>query len=101
MAISDEAVEAAVDCMTTPYLRTLLLSVGGDLEENRNIARAIARAALSGADAVRGRTEVSDAEAIHQWWADKRGSAEVPQALIDLYRTGKLMLSAAGDTHDR
>jgi len=63
------------------------------------------RAALAAAEAVRSRTHVvvepqSPAEAIHEWWANQRGSAEIPQALIDLYRQGQLRLRASGGNRD-
>jgi hypothetical protein len=45
--IPQEWVEKAADSMSIPYLRVLLMAAGGDLEANRNITEAIARAALT------------------------------------------------------
>lgn len=105
--ISDEMVEAAAEAGFQESLKmcggftSRKLSVNGLSVGNYRIMRA----ALAAAEAVRSKTHVvvepqSPAEAIHKWWANQRGSAEIPQALIDLYRQGQLRLRASGGNRD-
>jgi hypothetical protein len=87
--IPQEWVEKAADSMSIPYLRVLLMAAGGDLEANRNITEAIARAALAAvAPLIRADEREWCAKVAYQAWVTGVPSEEIASLIRGLHDGG-------------